>query len=45
MVVVTGNDINHAEKWGGFVSWIGGIKAEEFRLTPLPNAKMAQETS
>ena len=26
MIVVKGADIDHAEKWGGFVSWIGEIK-------------------
>ena len=25
-IVVKGDDISHAEKWGGFVSWLGGVK-------------------
>lgn len=31
MIVVTGNDIKTAEKWGGFVCWVGGVRPAEFR--------------
>ena len=30
-IVITGNDINTAEKWGGFVCWLGNIRPEETR--------------
>jgi hypothetical protein len=26
MIVITGNDLQFAEKWGGFVQWVGGIR-------------------
>lgn len=26
VIVVKGGDINRAEKWGGFISWLGGVK-------------------
>jgi hypothetical protein len=29
MIIVRGNDIHTAEKWGGFVSWVGGIKQDK----------------
>lgn len=25
-IVVRNNDLKTAEKWGGFVSWLGGLK-------------------
>ena len=25
-IVVRGDDIERAPKWGGFVSWLGGVK-------------------
>ncbi|NCC62615.1 MAG: hypothetical protein EOM12_17140 [Verrucomicrobiae bacterium] len=25
-IVIKGDDIDRAEKWGGFVSWLGGTK-------------------
>lgn len=31
MIVVKGDDIDRAEKWGGFVSWLGGVKPAEKR--------------
>lgn len=31
MVVIAGNDINHAEKCGSFVKWVGGIRSSETR--------------
>ena len=31
-IVVEGDDIGRAEKWGGFVSWLGGIKQAETRV-------------
>lgn len=30
-IVVTEEDINRAEKWGGFVSWLGAVKSETYR--------------
>jgi hypothetical protein len=30
-VVVTGNDILTAPKWGNFVKWIGGLRPAETR--------------
>ncbi len=32
MVLVTGDDINTAENWGGFVHWVGGLRPAETRL-------------
>lgn len=26
MIVVRDRDLQYAEKWGGFVSWVGGVK-------------------
>jgi hypothetical protein len=31
MIVITGRDLDYAEKWGGFVRWVGGIKPAETR--------------
>ena len=31
MIVVKDEDIDRAEKWGGFVSWLGGVKPAEKR--------------
>lgn len=31
MIVVKGDDIARAEKWGGFVTWVGGTKDAESR--------------
>ena len=31
MIVVKGNDILTAPKWGGFVKWVGGIRTAEIR--------------
>lgn len=28
MIVVSGDDIKTAEKWGGFVAWFGGVKPQ-----------------
>ena len=36
-IVVKGSDIERAEKWGGFVSWIGGVKPAEIRDLRKPN--------
>lgn len=30
-IVVRGDDIARAPKWGGFVSWLGGVKPSEVR--------------
>ena len=30
-IVVKGDDIERAEKWGGFVSWLGGVRPAETR--------------
>ena len=30
-IVVKGKDIKKAERWGGFVSWLGGVKEETTR--------------
>jgi len=30
-IVVTGNDMKTAEKWGGFVRWLGGVRKAETR--------------
>lgn len=27
MIIVRDADINYAEKWAGFVSWFGGVRA------------------
>ena len=37
-IVVQGDDIDRAEKWGGFVSWLGGVRPAETRLVRKPNA-------
>lgn len=26
MIVVRGDDVHTAERWGGFVRWVGGVK-------------------
>ena len=31
MLVVTGNDILTAPKWGGFVKWVGNVRPSETR--------------
>lgn len=31
MIVINGDDIARAEKWGGFVTWVGGTKDAESR--------------
>lgn len=31
MIIIKGRDLDHAEKWGGFVSWVGGVKKAETR--------------
>ena len=31
MIVIKGDDIERAEKWGGFVTWVGGTKDAESR--------------
>jgi len=31
MVVIKGDDLLRAEKWGGFVKWVGGEKPETTR--------------
>lgn len=31
VTVVKDGDIERAEKWGGFVSWLGGVKPAETR--------------
>ena len=31
MVVITEKDFDYAEKWGGFVQWVGGIRPAETR--------------
>lgn len=31
IIVVKGNDIITAPKWGGFVKWIGGLRPHEIR--------------
>ena len=28
MVIIRGNNTNTAQSWGGFISWVGGIKYE-----------------
>ena len=37
-IVVRGDDIDRAEKWGGFVSWLGGVRQAEARALCKPNA-------
>lgn len=32
MIVVKGDDINTAEKWGGFISWVGGVRLGSFNF-------------
>jgi hypothetical protein len=32
-VVIKGDDIPRAEKWGGFLAWLGGIRPAEKRGT------------
>ena len=36
-IVVTGEDISRAESWGGFVSWLGGVRRAETRGVSVPN--------
>ena len=31
MIVVKGNDLITAPKWGGFIKWVGGIRPSETR--------------
>lgn len=28
MILVKGGDIKTAPKWGGFISWVGGVKCQ-----------------
>ena len=28
VIVVRGDDVKTADKWGGFVSWLGGVKED-----------------
>ena len=35
-IVVRGDDISRAEKWGGFVSWLGPVRPEETRAVRKP---------
>lgn len=35
-IVVRGEDISRADKWGGFVSWLGPIRPEETRTVCKP---------
>lgn len=44
-IVVNGDDIDCAEKWGGFVSWLGGLKPAETRLVRKPNAEVGRGAS
>lgn len=37
-IVVKGDDMERAEKWGGFVSWLGDVKPAETRAVCKPNA-------
>ena len=38
-IVVKGDDIARANKWGGFVSWLGGLRPAETRITCKQEAK------
>ena len=38
-IVVKGDDSARADKWGGFVSWLGGLKPAETRVTHKQEAK------
>jgi hypothetical protein len=38
-IVVRDGDIARAEKWGGFVSWLGDVKPAETRTTCKQEAK------
>jgi len=38
-IVVKGDDISRAEKWGGFVSWLGGVRPPTTRAVCIPNVK------
>jgi hypothetical protein len=40
-IVVKGEDIGRAEKWGGFVSWLGGARPPTIRAIRGPNAGYA----
>ena len=36
-IVLTGDDISRAESWGGFVSWLGGVRRAETRGVGVTN--------
>jgi len=36
MIVVRGDDMKTAEKWGGFVCWVGGVRPADNGL-PIDN--------
>ena len=38
-IVLTGRDIETAEKWGGFVRWLGGVRPAETRNKWKKNVK------
>jgi len=31
LVIIRGDDIGRAEKWGGFITWLGGVNPPEIR--------------
>lgn len=33
MIVIKDDDINRAEKWGGFIRWVGGVRPADTRRT------------
>ena len=43
-IVVRGDDIDRAEKWGGFVSWFGGVRQAETRALCKPNTCQNERT-
>ncbi len=44
-IVIKGDDINTADKWGGFVSWLGGVRQEELRAVCKPNVRANRGTT
>ena len=41
-IVVKGEDIGRAEKWGGFVSWLGSSKPPTIRAIRMPNTEFSR---
>ena len=42
-IVVKGEDIGRAEKWGGFVSWLGGARPPTIRAIRVHNVEVSRK--